>query len=106
MVFEKVFLQEDAIFRRKSIVVFQSVVGIVEVHFRFEVKGQPHRIGHRTKHPINKFGGDALEESEISTEADCAVGIVIVVLTRTFGALVTAMLYFDLRAREGAGRTY
>jgi hypothetical protein len=34
------------------------------------------------------------------------VGIVIVVLTRTFGALVTAMLYFDLRAREGAGRTY
>jgi hypothetical protein len=33
------------------------------------------------------------------------VGIVIVVLARTFGALVTAMLYFDLRAREGAGAT-
>ena len=28
------------------------------------------------------------------------VGIIIVVLTRAFGALVTAMLYFDLRARE------
>jgi hypothetical protein len=28
------------------------------------------------------------------------VGIIIVVLTRTFGALVTAVLYFDLRARE------
>lgn len=34
------------------------------------------------------------------------VGIVIVVLTRTFGALVTAMLYFDLRAREGSGQGY
>jgi hypothetical protein len=34
------------------------------------------------------------------------VGIVIVVLTRTFGALVTATLYFDLRAREGSGQTY
>jgi len=33
------------------------------------------------------------------------VGIVIVVLARTFGALVTAMLYFDLRAREGSGVT-
>ena len=31
------------------------------------------------------------------------VGVVIVVLTRTFGALVTAMLYFDLRAREAEG---
>jgi hypothetical protein len=31
------------------------------------------------------------------------VGIVIVVLTRTFGALVTAMLYFDLRVRESSG---
>lgn len=38
-------------------------------------------------------------------------GIVIVVLSRTFGALVTAVLYFDLRAREagaqvGAARIY
>jgi len=31
------------------------------------------------------------------------IGIVVVVVARTFGALVTAMLYFDLRAREGVG---